>query len=159
MINESVLHDMLSGRIVIACIGNELRGDDGFGPLMARLIEATGSAEVVDCGETPENYLGVIARSRPEKVIVLDAADFGGKTGEVRIVKKSEIDGAGVSTHAPILTMFADYIENQTGAQTYFLAIQPKTTAFGRPLSDEVRTAAGELAAQINRILDALDPA
>ena len=150
--DDSTLVRMLSGRVVVACIGNELRGDDGAGPFIAGLLEPTDRLTVVDCGETPENYLGVIARHNPEKVLIVDAAYFGGRPGEVRVVKKSEIVGGGASTHDAILTLFADYLEAQTGAEAFFVAIQPKSSQVGSGLSPEVEAAARELAAAINRL-------
>jgi hydrogenase 3 maturation protease len=151
--DRSLLEQMLSGRIVIACVGNELRGDDGVGPFISRLLKEGESIQVVDCGETPENYLGIIVRHRPEKVLVIDAADFGGHPGEIRMVKKSDITGGGLSTHDAILTLFADYIEKQTDAETLFLAIQPEQSEVGRGLSPKVEAAARRVAAMINDLL------
>lgn len=142
---------MLSGTVVIACVGNELRGDDGVGPFVSRLIEERESLHVVDCGETPENYLGVIAAFKPDRILIIDAAEFGGSPGEVRVVKKSEITGAGLSTHDAILTLFTDYIEKQTGGETFFIAIQPETSGFGEPLSTSVEQAGRRLANAINQ--------
>ena len=142
---------MLDGRVVIACIGNELRGDDGVGPFIAGILKPTDRVTVVNCGETPENYLGVIAGYKPEHVVIIDAAYFGGEPGDVRVVKKSEIAGAGASTHDAILTLFAEYIEAQTGAETFFIAIQPRRSQVGDVLSPPVEAAARELAAAINR--------
>jgi hydrogenase 3 maturation protease len=148
-----ILSDMLSGRVVIACIGNQLRGDDGVGPFIGSQVQATDRVRVVDCGETPENFLGVIARQRPEKVVIIDAARFGGRPGEVRLVKKEEIGGGGLSTHDAILTLFADFIEEQTGARTFFLAIQPERSEVGRGLTLSVEKAALSVAAAINRAI------
>lgn len=153
--DEFVLTPMLTGRVVIACIGNELRGDDGVGPFIAGLLKPTDLLTVVDCGETPENFLGVIAGHNPEKLLIIDAAYFGGEPGEVRAVKKSEIGGGGASTHDAILTLFAEYIEAQTGAEAFFVAIQPKSSQVGSGLSPEVEAAALELAVAINRIAGA----
>ena len=154
--DESILKDMLAGTVVIACVGNEIRGDDGVGPYVSRLIKEVGRVHVVDCGETPENYLGVITRFKPEKVVVIDAAEFGGKPGEIRLVKKSEIAGGGPSTHDAILTLFTDFIEHETGAETFFLAIQPAGTKVGAGLSPHVEAAGRRIATTINKILQAL---
>jgi hydrogenase 3 maturation protease len=114
---------------------------------------------VVDCGETPENFLGVIARMKPEKVIVIDAADFGGEAGEVRAVARQEVGGGGVSTHAPRLTLFTDFVEAQAGAETYFLAIQPGNLRLGEPMGAAVDRAARELADLINEVNHEIDRA
>jgi hydrogenase 3 maturation protease len=150
LLDNNLLSEMLTGRVVIACVGNELRGDDGAGPLVARLIEETPNLKVVDCGETPENYLGVIIREKPEKVVVVDAVFYGGAVGEVRAVRKDELVSAGLSTHAPTLSMFVDFIESQIETRTYFIGIQPGTTVFGGNMAPEVEKAARDLAARIN---------
>jgi hydrogenase 3 maturation protease len=149
MLDRSMLARMLSGRVVVACVGNEWRGDDGVGPFVAKLLRSTDRVTILDCGETPENYLGVIVRLKPERVVVIDAADFGGKPGEVRVIARSEIGGGGVSTHAARLTILTDYVEAGAGAETFFLAIQPESTEFGRPLGAAVAAAAKEVAAEI----------
>ena len=150
--DKTLLTDMLSGRVVIACIGNEIRGDDGIGPFIAGLLTPSERVRVVNCGETPENFLGVIAGSSPEKVVIVDAAHFRGEPGEIRIVEKDSIEGGGFSTHDAILTLFADYIEQQTGAKTYFLAIQPKRSEVGEGLSPEIEKVAREIADAINSV-------
>jgi hydrogenase 3 maturation protease len=156
LMDTTVLRQTLSGRVVIACIGNEMRGDDGVGPFVAGLIAESESLRVVNCGETPENYLGVIAGFKPEKVVIIDAAHFGGQPGEIRTVRRSDIAGGGASTHDAILTMFSDYIERQTGAVTLFIAIQPEQTEVGRPMVPAVEAAGRELAAAINAITSGL---
>ncbi len=153
--DRTALASILSGKVVIACIGNEMRGDDAVGPLLARLIEETDRVKVINCGETPENFLGKIANLKPEKVVIIDAAYFGGKPGEIRLVRKEQITGGGASTHDAILTIFSDYIECQSGATVFFLAIQPETTRVGEAMSEAVENAAHELAAIINEIIAA----
>jgi hydrogenase 3 maturation protease len=143
---------MLSGKVVIACVGNELRADDGVGPLIAGLVEETPNLKVVDCGETPENYLGVIIREKPDKVIVIDAVFLGGEVGEVRAVRKEELAEGGYSTHMPTLSLFTDFVESQIDITTYFVGIQPKSLAFGGKMSPEVEKTGRDLARRINTI-------
>jgi hydrogenase 3 maturation protease len=140
---------MLSGRVVVACVGNEWRGDDGVGPLVAKLLRSTDRVTILDCGETPENYLGVIVGLKPERVVVIDAADFGGRPGEVRVVARGDIGGGGVSTHAARLTILTDYVEARAGVETFFLAIQPESTEFGAPVGAVVAAAAEKVAEEI----------
>jgi hydrogenase 3 maturation protease len=150
--DKSLLAEMLSGRVTIACIGNEMRGDDGIGPFIAGLITPSERIKVVNCGETPENFLGVIAGTSPEKVVIVDSAHFRGEPGEIRMIDKDSIEGGGFSTHDAILTLFANYIEEQTGARTYFLAIQPKRSEVGEGLSPEIEKVAREIAGAINNL-------
>ncbi len=141
---------MLAGKAVIACVGNDVRADDGVGPLVAGLIKETPSLKVINCGDTPENYLGVIIGEKPDKVVVVDAVFHGGEVGEVKAIRKEDLKEGGLSTHAPTLSLFTDFVESQIQTVTYFIGIQPGTVAFGRKMSPEVERAARELAKQIN---------
>jgi hydrogenase 3 maturation protease len=152
--DENLLTDMLSGRVVIACIGNELRGDDGVGPFISRLLDSSERVSVVDCGETPENFLGVIAGYSPDKVVIVDAACFNGEPGEIRLIEKERIEGGGFSTHDAILTLFANFIEAESGAKTFFLAIQPLRSDVGEGLTPEVENAARQVAGALNGLIE-----
>ena len=151
--DKTILSEMLTGKVVIACIGNELRGDDGVGPFIAGLLKPTDRVKIVNCGETPENFLGVIVGYKPGKVLVIDAAEFRGEPGEVKVVSKEEIAGGGLSTHDAILTLFTNFIEEQTGAKTFFLAIQPERSEVGDRISARVEKVARGVAAAINDII------
>jgi len=152
MLDESLVREMLTGKVVIACVGNEMRADDGVGPLIAGLIVESANLKVINCGETPENYLGSIVRENPEKVVVIDAVFLGADAGEVRAIRKEELAGGGLSTHAPTLSLFTDFIESQVQTRTYFIGIQPRSTVFGEKMSPEVESAARELAKRINAV-------
>jgi hydrogenase 3 maturation protease len=156
MLDRNLLRRMLSGRVVVACVGNEWRGDDGVGPFVGRLIRPCSRLTVLDCGETPENYLGVIVRLKPERVVVIDAADFGGAPGEIRAIARDEIGGGGVSTHAARLVLLTDYVEAGIDAETFFVAIQPGSLAFGSPMGPAVEAAARRLAEVINGVVESL---
>lgn len=127
--------------------------DDGVGPFIAGLLQSTDRVTVLDCGETPENFLGVIVRLKPDRLVVIDAADFGGRPGEIRAVARDDIGGGGVSTHAARLTIITDYVTAECGAEVFFLAIQPDSTGFGRPLGAAVEAAGRALAGEIARAI------
>lgn len=152
MLDECLLKEMLTGKVVVACVGNKLRADDGVGPLVAELIKETANLKIVDCGETPENYLGVIIREKPEKVVVIDAVFLGGEVGEVRAIRKEELAEGGYSTHMPTLSLFTDFVESQIDTRTYFIGIQPRTVTFGEKMAPEVEKAARDLAGAINSL-------
>lgn len=152
MLDECLLTEMLSGRVVIACVGNELLADDGVGPRIAGLISQTPDLTVVNCGETPENYLGVIIREKPEKVVVIDAVFMGGEPGEVRAIRKEDLAEGGYSTHMPTLSLFTDFVESQTDTTVYFIGIEPENMTFGGKMTPAVEKAAADLAGRINAI-------
>ncbi len=131
---------------MVVGVGNELRGDDGWGPRVARLlVEQVGPEEakrVFDCGEVPENYLGPILASRPEAIVICDAVDFGAAPGTVSIIEFSESGGGAISTHNAPLALLAGLLAAESGADVFLLGVQPAGTQFAAPLSPAVEQSA-----------------
>lgn len=134
-------------RVVVLCIGNEMMGDDGFGPYVAKKIkglERVGFVKIVDCGMVPENYTNIIRDVKPTHVIIIDAVDFGGAPGDVILSFEPKFDGISVSTHKPSLSMLSKYIKLTVGSKIILMGVQPKNVDFGLNMSDEV-LAAGDV--------------
>ena len=74
-----------AGDTLYLTVGNSFRKDDGVGPYLAARL-ATLPVSVVDAGYTPENIVEQVIALKPSRIIVLDAADFGGRAGEVRVI-------------------------------------------------------------------------
>jgi len=131
-------------------VGNDLRGDDGWGPRVARLLaEQVGperAQRVFDCGEVPENYLGPILAGRPEAIVVCDAVDFGAAPGTVGIIEFRESGGRAISTHNAPLALLAGVLAAESGADVFLLGVQPAGTQFGAPLSAPVEQSAAVVA-------------
>jgi hydrogenase 3 maturation protease len=81
----------------------------------------------------------------PKYIVVIDAADFGGAPGEVRVIEESAIPRTTLSTHMIPLNVVTGIISEQTGAKVAFIGIQVKSAALGEGLSPEVRAAAEQL--------------
>lgn len=125
---------------LILGVGNRLRGDDGAGPLFAEAC-AAGGLHAVDCGNVPENHLGLVERARPVLVVLADAADFRGKVGDVAVVDASAIAGMGISTHGMPLSLVAGHILALGARQVVVLAFQPRQLHFGARMCPEVAAA------------------
>ncbi len=139
------LRGLLSGRICVLGVGNRQRRDDGAGSMLAAQLAGQTGALSIDAGAVPENYLEKVARSRPDTVLILDAADFDGAPGDVRILDPS-LDGAsGLSTHALSLGMTAEYLKARTEARLALLAIQPADVGWGTGFSEPVSRAVERL--------------
>jgi coenzyme F420 hydrogenase subunit delta len=82
--------------LVLGC-GNELFGDDGFGPAVARRLadsqEAPRSVVALDVGTSVRHVLFNIVLSplRPRRIIVVDAVDQGRRPGEVWTMKARDL--------------------------------------------------------------------
>lgn len=128
---------------MILGIGNELRGDDALGSIIARnlseLLNLHENIIVIDGGMVPENFTGLIRREDPTHVILIDAVDMKKKPGYIRIVEKSEIAEYNLSTHAMPLSFFITYLESSTDAEIVLIGIQPKNMDISQYLSKEVK--------------------
>lgn len=75
-----------TSRVLVACVGNLLRGDDGFGPAMAqRLGDLPDGAELVETG------IGGVALLQEllagcDALVLVDAVDRGDEPGTVSAI-------------------------------------------------------------------------
>jgi hydrogenase 3 maturation protease len=137
---------ILRGKAMLVGIGNELRGDDAVGLMVARLVRGAAGAEVLEAGDAPENHLGRVIRAGPDTVLLIDAADLGRPPGEFEILDPADMDGTCLTTHAMPLAELSGAISAMTGAAVRLLGIQPASVRIGSPLSEELRRAARLLA-------------
>lgn len=128
--------------VIIAGIGNTLKGDDAFGPLLISRLQGKVRAMLFDCGQAPENYIRPIVNARPQAVFIADAADWGAPAGEIRLVKIEEISDCGFSTHNSSLRIFCEYLKHELpGVKIVIIGVQAKSRGFMQPLSLEVEQA------------------
>lgn len=135
-----------SGITLVITVGNLLRSDDGVGPYIAGAISSPKREIIVlDAGDRPENILDRAVEVKPAKTIIVDAADFGGVPGELRIIPEYSIPDNPLSAHSFPLRIVARLLAEDTGSEVFFLGIQPETMAFGEGLSPKVKRAAEEI--------------
>lgn len=137
------------GTHVVITVGNLLRSDDGAGPYIWEGARAATRFVVLNAGENPENLLEQVARLAPSRITLIDAADFGGVPGEVRVVDEKDIPESCLSTHAIPLRVIAGILRQDTGAVLRLVGIQPRTVAFGEGLSAEVKESADRIVAYL----------
>lgn len=153
---EELLRETKRPSLVILCIGNEERGDDGFGPYVAKRIKRMrrkGLVEIIDCGTVPENYTSTIRKINPTHVLIVDAVDFRGSPGDIILSLEPMFDEVSVSTHKPSLTLLAKYIQAATGSKIILLGVQPKTVEWGSSMSDEVLTSSDVVVKAIRSVI------
>ncbi len=89
-----------SGPLLVITVGNLLRSDDGVGPYIAEQAKRPKNGIIIlDSGERPEDILWQAIEIRPQRVLIIDAADFAGGPGEVRIIPAESIPENPISTH------------------------------------------------------------
>jgi hydrogenase 3 maturation protease len=127
--------------------GNDLMGDDGAGPAVARGLRKRGVKRALDVGNCPENYLGRIRRWSPRHLVVVDACDIGREPGSVALRAADDFTGQGASTHAAGMQPLSAYLSRTCTARRWVLAVQPVEVSFGAPMSGPVRRAVRRIVA------------
>ena len=133
-----------SGRTLLITVGNVLRADDGVGPFVgARVRFNRPEYRVINAFTTPENVAQNAIDFRPDKIVLLDAATFGGRPGDVRIIPLEDISRqAAVSTHSFPLSVTFSIVREDTGAELVALGVEPGSLDFKEGLTPEVERTA-----------------
>ncbi len=127
---------------MILGIGNQLRGDDFLGSVIARELIQKSDCEnsvIIDGGTVPENFTGVIKKENPSHIILIDAADMNRPPGYIKIIEKDDISQYNISTHAMPLSFLMKYLEHTTKAQIILIGIQPKDMELVDAVSPEIK--------------------
>ena len=145
-----MLKDFLRGakKVVICGIGNDVRGDDAFGVIVAEELKnrlKSDKIAILNCGEVPESYVGKIVNENPTHVIFIDAVDFGGKPGEVVIADPEGTLGESFSTHRLPLKLLVGYLKQNINAKFILIGCQPKQLGLFVEMSEEVKQSAEKL--------------
>ena len=141
------LSKLRGSKTVILGIGNSLKGDDGAGPLICQqLQDAEISADVIDAGTVPENYIQLIIKKAPQNLLVIDAIDSGASPGDVRIFKPEQLSALVISTHTLSPRLLVDMVCRSIEVDVYFAGIQPEQTQLGQPITPQIKQAVQKLA-------------
>lgn len=129
---------------IIVGVGNRFRGDDAIGCVVIDQLVDFDKAFTIDAGVSPENYVDIIVRSGPERVLFVDACDFGGRPAEARFFNEADMGRMAyglLSTHTIPLHLTATLVARETKATVELLGVQPVSIAFGQPVSKELSDA------------------
>jgi len=136
-----------SVRCVFMTAGNAFRCDDGIGQYLAvqlaPVLRGCDWIRLIDAGTTPENYIDEVISFAPQLVVFLDAANFGGKTGEfVLIEDETALPQSASSTHAIPLNLIAALIKTECDCAVVYIGIQAEDMQPGQALTQNVKAAA-----------------
>ncbi len=81
--------------------------------------------------------------------MLVDAAEMGGRIGDVRWLDGEEIDGVSASTHTLPVSMLARFLQSELHCRVSLLGIQPGDTELGAEVSDPVELAVREVVAAL----------
>lgn len=140
------------GRTLLITLGSALRADDGLGPYVAdRVRPSSPDLRLLDAGTTPENIAQTAIDWKPDKIILLDAAHFGGRPGELRVIPLEGINRQTVlSTHSFPLSVTFSVVREDTRAELVVVGVQARSLEYREGLCPEVEAAGAALAAYYN---------
>ncbi|OYT60239.1 MAG: hypothetical protein B6U75_02235 [Desulfurococcales archaeon ex4484_217_1] len=144
------ISSILSGkRAFILGIGNELRGDDYVGSYIALNLKLRGLKNVVDAGLSPESFLEVAARTRPDAVVFIDAVEASLEPGTIVFASVEEVEKSEIvfpTTHKPSYSMLYRYLKFRLPkAEQYLLGVQVVDTSFGKNMTETIKRIADKL--------------
>jgi hydrogenase 3 maturation protease len=128
---------------ILLGIGNPLNGDDGVGIYVAERFRKDGWIPLV-CGTAPENFTGIIRKTRPSCLVLVDAAAMGISPGEYRIIPRHKIEDVSIGTHQLPLSLLIDFLSD-TVERIILIGIQPERAGTGKEISLPVRKGADRL--------------
>jgi len=142
------------GRTLVITLGSTLRADDGVGPYVCSHVKfSRPELRLLDAGTTPESIAQTAIDWKPEKIILVDAAHFEGRAGEVRVIPLEAINQHTViSTHSFPLSVTFSIVKEDTGAELVVVGVQAKSLDYKEGLSPEVEETASKLAGYFNNI-------
>jgi hydrogenase 3 maturation protease len=134
---------------LVITVGNCFRSDDGAGPYIAAELAGLKQLKIIDAGYTPENIVEDVIAIAPQKMVVIDAADFKAQPGTVRLIDAGQINQSTLSTHSIPMNVITGIISESIETKVYFIGIQAKNLTMGEGLSDEVKQAADAIVERI----------
>jgi hydrogenase 3 maturation protease len=149
---QQQLATAIQGNVVVMGIGNPCRGDDAAGSMVAQQISDAPGVRVIDAQDVPESYFRQVVSEGPDTVVLIDAVDLGSAPGSVALLDKDQVAGYWPSTHRMPLSLLMDYLERETHARIFLIAIQPRHTAFLQPMSGEVHASVASIAGVLNDV-------
>lgn len=130
---------------MIITVGNPFREDDGVGHYIYDHLEGKLESKVYHTDQNPSIGINYVEENRPERLIFIDAADFGGTCGESRLIEVDTKKDIFLSTHEMPIPFIGEAIRRDYGCEVYYLGIQVKRVGFGERLSEEVVKGADEI--------------
>ncbi len=151
----------MTGRVLVAGVGNLFLGDDGFGPEVARRLAGQplpAGVRVVDYG-IRGMHLAYDLLDGYDELVILDAAPRGGRPGDVVVLEVGEGDfGAGdFDGHGMEPTAMLSSLGSLGGRlpRTYVVGCEPADTDEGIGLSAPVAAAVDPAVDAVLRLLAA----
>lgn len=132
-------------------MGSPLKGDDDVANRVLDQIKEREGLLKVRAENAPENFIKPIQGFRPEAIVFLDAVDFKGQPGEVRLFSLRDMADIMVNTtHNLPVGMLGQFFP---GTRIMVMGIQPKSIEYGTELSRELEFRMADILRDVERLL------
>ncbi|OBU10951.1 hydrogenase maturation peptidase HycI [Morganella psychrotolerans] len=141
----------ITAKNVMLAVGNSMMGDDAAGPMLYDLMQENpvDGWIAINGGSAPENVAHQVRALKPERLLIVDAADIGLNPGEIRIIDPDDIAEMFImSTHNLPLNFLIDQLKEDID-EVIFLGIQPDLVAFYMPVNEKVISAVQQVYAAL----------
>jgi len=150
----------MSGRMLVAGVGNMFLGDDGFGPEAARRLAAQplpAAVRIVDYG-IRGMHLAYDLSGGYDALVILDAPPRGGAPGDVVVLRvfPDDIGTAELDAHgmAPTAVLASLGVLGGQLPSTYVVGCEPADVGEGIGLSPPVTAAVDRAVDAVREVLD-----
>lgn len=136
---------------LMLAVGNSMMGDDGAGPMLFDLMEANSIDGwlAINGRSSPESVSHQVRALKPQRLLIVDAADIGLAPGEIRIIDPDDIAEMFImSTHNLPLNFLIDQLKEDI-EEIIFLGIQPDLVGFYMPMNEKVISAVQQVYAAL----------
>lgn len=146
------MEEWLAGveKLMVLGIGNELRGDDAVGVLVARHLKRFNGDrfEAVECGVLLESCIEYAFEKRPSHILITDAFPDGKR---LILLDLTDLESrTPVSTHSIPIPLLLGAFEQPAGTSIKILGVGVEHFELGTMVSDEYRAIAEKVASIIH---------
>ncbi len=155
-LSERLRQELWGKRVIVLCLGSDLRGDDAAGLMVCDQLSERGLSDlVIRAGLLPEAYIPELRRRRAEVVLMVDAIDAGLPPGSVVLAEPPFREAApATTTHGLPLDAVAALIQGEiSDVRVLLLGIQIAQTEVGSSVSPPVSKSARLVADLISQAL------
>lgn len=126
-------------------LGTSLRGDDGVGPYLAERLRDVPGLWLENAGDRPERAIDLVQQYRLRQLVFIDAADFAGEPGEIRLIDNNALNSVCLSSHRLPLAALIAWIEQEFSVSCRCLGGQVADMSLGKGSSPDVAASAETL--------------
>lgn len=134
-------------KFLIFGIGQELKGDDGFGSLLIDKLSINMTKQylkkknilLINGGSVPENFTGTIIRENPSHILIIDAVLTDEEPGTLLSIDSNEIAKYNFSTHSMSLNFLIKYLYSEIDFKVFIIGFVAETMNLGDGLSKSAK--------------------